>query len=686
MHFHMWKLKQPLAAILLILMLSIGCRNNISPESDGAVPASASGLPGTLIQPGGHSSTDSSIGDTTPAYTGSGTPRSSIRTNSADGSSPMPEIGQHAFEIYRDGQSQGRNPHNFSVIGDCQAIPLVFMGPFERGELQPDSSESYLWDAIRQFKGSFSRTGMAVRGGFNAASILSPLQADPHYCLSGETPLTCEYRLHNPSIAFIMLETWLDPNTIDRYETYLRQVLDYIIAKGTVPILMTKADMAEMGNGIPVINPAIVRVARDYDVPLINFWRSAQNLENGGIDPSREGFHLSPEGFELKNILALRTLYKLWTQVEKGDGNQGGTKQAGTPTVSPTLTAIPTSQSGLQIIIPDCTGGCIYTGSAVSRDGVVTANGVLAFNYQTKKLTQMLGEGFDLQDISEDGRRILVNNTNNLYEVNLGDASVRSISDSFFSFGKQDAYWNGDDSRIIYLDQDHPIRTDAGEAFNLFPSTRDEEIFFESGSCTGKANCQSGGVYRLNSNQNAVRLDSYAQMVFSPNGKLAAFLNPSAATKDNYFHNPYLLLEEVEQGAKSRKEIYFPGEKGFMVNPDVRDFAFSPGNDKLFILFDVYSDYYERSLRLQTYVYDLATGKLSNFGEITGASGSQNPRLAWAPRENRVLLFLTDMNSENQYSMSVFQADLENAEGVTPYAPGILTSSEYFYITNLFWR
>ncbi|MGB7538975.1 MAG: SGNH/GDSL hydrolase family protein [Anaerolineales bacterium] len=637
------------------------------------------------------------MGFTTPTHAGSGTPPAAIPTNSADGSSPtaewdwryvpvMPEIGQRAFEIYRNGQSQGRNPHNFSVIGDCQAIPLVFMGPFERGELQPDSSESYLWDAIRQFTGSFSRTGMAVRGGFNAASILSPLQADPHYCLSGETPLTCEYRLHNPSIVFIMLETWLDPGTIDRYETYLRQILDYVIAKGSVPILMTKADMAEMGNGVPVINPAIVRVAQAYDVPLINFWRSAQNLENGGIDPSREGFHLSPEGFKLKNILALRTLYKLWTQVEKWNGNQGATEEAGTPTATPTLSDIPTSQNGLQINIPDCTGGCIYTGTAVSRDGVVTAHGVLAFNYLTRQLTQMLGEGFDLQDVSEDGRRMLVNNANNLYEINLGDSSARLISNSFFASGKQDAYWNADDSRIVYLDRNHPIRTETGEAFNLFPSTRDGEIYFESGSCAGKANCQSGGVYRLDSNQNLTRLDSYSQIVFSADGQKAAFLDPSAATKDNYFHNPFLLVEEVEQGAKSRKGIYFPGEKGFMVNPDVRDYAFSPGNDRLFILFDVYSDYYERSLRLQTYAYDLSSRNLSDLGEITGTGGSLNPRLVWAPRENKVLLFLTEMNSENQYSMSVFQAALDNSEGVTPYAPGIMTNVEYFYLTNLFWR
>jgi hypothetical protein len=697
MHTLLRTLTHPLAAILLTLLLLSGCRNNSSPEAAGGAAAFPSNPQGTSLQTGGIPSTQSALGDTSPTFDGSGTPPSAVATYSAGYSSPttevdwryvpvMPEIGQHVMDIFHDGQGQGRNPHNFSVIGDCQAIPLVFLGPFERGEQQLDSSESYLWNAIRQYQGSFSRTGMAVRGGFNAASIFSPLQADPHYCLSGETPLTCEYRLHNPAIVFITLETWLDPKTIDRYEAYLRQILDYVIKKGSVPILMTKADMAEMGNGIPVINPAIVRVARDYDVPLINFWRSAQNLENGGIDPNREGFHLSPEGFELKNILALRTLYKLWTQVEKEDENHDPTKRPGTPTVTPTLTTIPTTPDGLPITIPDCTGGCIYMGTAIARDGVVISHGILAFNLLTRELTQMLGEGFDLQDVSEDGRRILVNNANNLYEIDLGDKSIRLISDSFFAFGKQDAYWNADDSRVVFLDRDRPIRTETGDAFNLFPSARDGEIYFESGSCTGKANCQSGGVYRLDSYQNIVRMDSYSQMVFSRNGEWTAFLNPSAATKDNYFHIPYLLLEEVEQGAKSRKEIYFPSEKGFMVNPDIRDFAFSPENDKLFILFDVYSDYYERSLRLQTYVYDLPTRILSYFGEVAGASGSQNPHVVWAPHENKILLFLTDLNPNGHYSLSVYEANVEKEQSVKPFAAEIMTSGDYLYLTNLFWR
>ena len=596
----------------------------------------------------------------------------------------MPVLSQHVLQIYLDGQAQGRNPHNFTVIGDCQSIPFVFMGPFGRGILEPSSTESFLWDAINQFKESFIRWSVTSRGGFTAASILSPLQADSHYCKPGETPLTCEYRLNNPAFAFITLETWLDLNTVDRYEAYLRKILDFVIAHGTVPILLTKADSAEVLNGNYVINPAIVRVAHDYDIPVINFWKSAQYLPNGGIDPTKEGFHLSQEGYNLKNTLALRALYDIWQAVEQGNTN--GSTGLANPTTSPTQAAAPNSVPAPQVSLPDCAGGCIFFGTATSHEGAVTTQGVYAYAILSQKLIQVLGDGFDLQDVSNDGLRLLVNKINHLYEISLVNGSATLVSASFFSNGKQDAYWNSDDSAVILIDQNHLFQTENGRAFDLFPSTRDEESYFEAGSCASKDFCQSSGIYRLNQDQTSTRLDSFSQPVFSPNGKLVTFLNPAAATKDNYYHIDHLLLEEPDRGISSRRVIYFPEEGGFMIYPDVRGYAFSPDNTNLFILYDVYSAYFEKSLRIQTYVLDLRTNILLDYGKLSGASGSLHPRLVWAPEGNMALFFLTDVTPDNQYSLSIFQTKLNTDQRLIPYDQAILTSSDYFYITNIYWR
>ncbi len=234
--------------VLTILSLP-GC----APEK-GNSPALSTNTPAILTgtQASAYESNNSSGGETSTTDIATPTTIVSVTETPALSDSAwrtipiIPVLDQHLIRIFQDGQAQGRNPHNFSVIGDCQSIPFVFMGPFGRGILAPDSGESYLWDAINQFKGSFNHESVTSRGGFTAASILNPLQADPHYCTPGETPLTCEYRLNNPAYVFITLETWLDPKTIDRYEIYLRQILDYVIAKGSIPILITKADSAEV--------------------------------------------------------------------------------------------------------------------------------------------------------------------------------------------------------------------------------------------------------------------------------------------------------------------------------------------------------------------------------------------------------------------------------------------------------
>ncbi len=53
-------------------------------------------------------------------------------------------------------------------------------------------SNAYLQESIDNFAGSFNRDGQAVRGGFNAAAVLSPIWADPEVCEPGETPIECE--------------------------------------------------------------------------------------------------------------------------------------------------------------------------------------------------------------------------------------------------------------------------------------------------------------------------------------------------------------------------------------------------------------------------------------------------------------------------------------------------------------
>jgi hypothetical protein len=85
--------------------------------------------------------------------------------------------------------------------------------------------------------------------------------------------------------------------------------VDLIIASGAVPILTNKSDNVE---GDHSINLATAKVAYDYDIPLMNFWLVADSLPNHGLDPNRNDIYLTPDGWDVRNFTALRTLDSVW--------------------------------------------------------------------------------------------------------------------------------------------------------------------------------------------------------------------------------------------------------------------------------------------------------------------------------------------------------------------------------------
>ncbi len=227
----------------------------------------------------------------------------------------IPTVTSTARRIYKQGLRRGNDPHAFSKVGDCQNVSSLFLGVFDEPgayHLRPEDLD--LQVTIDWYSGSFSRDSLAVRGGFNAASVLSPVWADVDACNRGENPLECEFRLHKPSIAIINLETWWEKST-ESYELYLRTIIETTISYGVVPILSTKADNLEGDNSI---NATIANLTVEYDIPLWNFWRAVQSLPDGGLQD--DGFHLTyaqnffddPDRMKTawpwRNLTALQTL------------------------------------------------------------------------------------------------------------------------------------------------------------------------------------------------------------------------------------------------------------------------------------------------------------------------------------------------------------------------------------------
>jgi hypothetical protein len=218
--------------------------------------------------------------------------------------------------VYQRGLELGNDPAHFSVIGDCQNVSSYFLAVFEKpDEFSLGEEYAHLQPTIDHYQGSFSRVSVAVKGGFNAAAVISPLRADPAVCNPNESPLDCELRLWRPSVVVVSMETWWSQKPEQEYEKYMRRVLDRIIETGAVPIIATKADNLE---GDHAINATIAKLAYEYDIPLWNFWAAVQPLPDHGLSP--DGFHLTfgrnffddpkrmKNAWPWRNLTALQTL------------------------------------------------------------------------------------------------------------------------------------------------------------------------------------------------------------------------------------------------------------------------------------------------------------------------------------------------------------------------------------------
>ncbi len=257
-----------------------------------------------------------------PTNTHSPTPRPTLAPDQWMDLPVIPAASDTTRLIYQRGLLLGNDPLAYAKIGDCEATTAWFLSDFDAGpEYYNLGDHEYLAVVIERFHGSHSRVSLAANRGFTAASVLSPLVANPDFCESNETPLACEYRLHRPSLAFIILGT-NDARSPDTFEANLRKIIEFSIAQGVVPVLATKADNQE---GDHSINATIARLAWEYGIPLWNFWAAVQDLPDGGLQ--EDGVHLTWAGnffdkpynltraWPIRNLTALQTLASLWVSL-----------------------------------------------------------------------------------------------------------------------------------------------------------------------------------------------------------------------------------------------------------------------------------------------------------------------------------------------------------------------------------
>lgn len=222
----------------------------------------------------------------------------------------IPRITPRQRAIWQNSARAGKDLNLFTVAGDCNSQPSVYLRRLASGQFDASTLEPRLQAIVQRFAPSFGRVSLAAQGGFGSPAMMDPTWADGALCGTTMGPFECELWVSRASIVFISLGTQ-EQYTWQDFEKHYRPLIEHALSKGVLPVLMTKADDIETFAGAPsgYINSVIRKLANEYNVPLLDFWAATRDLPNHGlIDEGDKDFHLSDVGLDRKILVTLQTL------------------------------------------------------------------------------------------------------------------------------------------------------------------------------------------------------------------------------------------------------------------------------------------------------------------------------------------------------------------------------------------
>jgi PKD repeat protein len=199
--------------------------------------------------------------------------------------------------IYSNGIGQGMNPRVFAIVGDDQAVHGGYLDPFADPGLDVSASglqsivEWYRQADLADGRSSFDRNGFAASSGRRAQGLLNPERSDPNNCNAGETPLDCELRLIQPSVAVVSVgyNDVLNGTDVNTFRSTMEQIIQTLIGQGVIPIISTVQPIPGMEAQTEAINVAIIEAVRNVEaangtsVPIYNLWRALNQLSSSGL-------------------------------------------------------------------------------------------------------------------------------------------------------------------------------------------------------------------------------------------------------------------------------------------------------------------------------------------------------------------------------------------------------------------
>jgi hypothetical protein len=238
----------------------------------------------------------------------------------------LPTIHRDMCAVYEAGQAARNQAGVVSKIGDSNSASASYLTPIAEGryDLGP---YAFLEPAVDLFGASFASVPVAARVGMNSMAVFDPFWADKVRCDTGESPLACEYRLSQPAAAVIMFGV-NDTRVLNsqEYRAQITRLIEESLDTHVIPLLVAfSTNPTEWDYGGTLrFNLAMIEAAREYNVPVINFWSAAQALYRAGVGDDnihltqsgasfRVGSAESYYGLPLHNLLVLHALDALRT-------------------------------------------------------------------------------------------------------------------------------------------------------------------------------------------------------------------------------------------------------------------------------------------------------------------------------------------------------------------------------------
>jgi dipeptidyl aminopeptidase/acylaminoacyl peptidase len=313
--------------------------------------------------------------------------------------------------------------------------------------------------------------------------------------------------------------------------------------------------------------------------------------------------------------------------------------------------------------------------------------GVFLFDFARGQVETIAPEGYRLQDVSPDGRYLLLSRGPELYLTRQDGTVPRLVTDQLLSYSTTAAVWMGDGQHLAWIEgsgdenrlylcpvagaafsSEDKTALDTGETnpVTLHPIQQGEGLAWEYGACQSGA-CARKGI-RVAGTNGSVRVDipGAHHPAISSTLSMLAYVQEGEATQNQ------LVIVSLEDGSPIRS-FELPGNH-------LLDFVWSPDGRSLAVLNLNRSDYSGRWFDIRTFVLQPTSWTRKELAPAFGL----NARVIWSADGKNLLLSGT-VQSDLEYAVEMAVVDIARNKAATHQVPGLMSGEEVVLTGGLKW-